>query len=156
MAKKKIHNENEAGIKNRKAFFNYTVFDKYEAGIALKGSEVKSIRNGKANIAESYVRIKDEEAFLVNMHILPYAYSQETDFNPTRPRKLLLHKAEIIKLLGSTGQKGYTIVPLGVYFKRGKVKVTIALCKGKHHQDKRESLKKKAQQRDVERAMRNR
>ncbi|MBU1862787.1 MAG: SsrA-binding protein SmpB [Candidatus Omnitrophica bacterium] len=141
-------------IKNKKAFFDYSILEKYEAGIALKGSEVKSIRNGKASLKESYVRYQKGELFVVNMHVTPYALTSDAALEPQRSRKLLLHKAQIQKLLGNISQKGYTIVPLSLYFKKGKAKLEIAVCQGKRKHDKRQSIKKKEHQREMSRVLR--
>lgn len=138
---------------NRQARFQYEVIDTYEAGIALTGTEVKSIRAGKVNLRDGFANIKRGEAWLHNVHISPHsmtnlAYNHE----PRRTRKLLLHKQEIRKLIGQTEQKGLTLVPLKMYFKNGRIKVAIALGKGKKLHDKRESLKKKQDKREMDRA----
>ncbi len=148
MAKKR----KESGIiHNRKAFFNYTVIDKYEAGIVLEGCEVKSVRSGNADLKDSYVRFYSGEPCIVNMYIKPYEMTTDRVVDPTRKRKLLLHKKEIIKLRNEVSKKGFAIVPLKLYFKRGYAKLEIGLCKGKHLYDKRESLKKKAERRELRR-----
>jgi SsrA-binding protein len=138
-------------IKNKKAWHEYFIEDKYEAGIALVGNEVKSIRAGSANIKDAYVRIKDGEAFIYNMHISPYekASSWSTQ-EPLRVRKLLLHKREIIKLLSFVMQKGFTLVPLTVYLKKGKVKIEVGAAKGKKLYDKREVLAERDAERNKE------
>ena len=153
MAKRKI---DRSTIKNKKAYFDYFISDKHEVGIVLEGSEVKSIRAGNANLKDSYVRIKGNEAFLINMHISPYEMTTDKFIDPVRSRKLLMHKYEIIKLASKASQKGYTIVPLKLYFKRGYVKLEIGLGKGKHNFDKRDSLKKKSQAREIAAALRYR
>ncbi len=139
-------------IENRKARHDYFISDTYEAGIALKGCEVKSVRGGKANLKDSYVRFDRGEAFVVSMHISEYGYSQEKGIDVRRSRKLLLHRSEIEKLSGSVSQKGYSIIPIKLYFKRGKAKLLIAICKGKHRHDKRQDLKKKVHEREMDRA----
>ncbi len=134
---------------NRKAHYDYFLFDKFEAGICLTGSEVKSIREGKINLNDSFVRIDKDEAFLYHCHISPYSRIQGyTDMDPTRYRKLLLKHSEINRLLGHTRQKGYSIIPLSVYFKRGLVKIEIALAKGKKQYDKRDTIKKRIHDRE--------
>ena len=136
---------------NRKARHDFFIEDKYEAGISLCGTEVKSVRMSKLNIKDAYVQVKNAECFVYNMHISPYEKGNIFNRDPLRVRKLLLHKREITKLAGLTTQKGYTLVPLSVYLKRGKVKVEIGLAKGKKLYDKRADLKEKAIKRDNER-----
>ncbi len=134
---------------NRKARHDYFLFDKYEAGISLLGAEVKSIREGRVNLKDSFVRIVRSEAYLFNCHISPYSKIQGyQDINPLRSRKLLLHDSEINKLLGQSQQKGFAIIPLSLYFKKGRVKVEIALAKGKKQHDKREAIKKRIHDRE--------
>ena len=137
-------------ILNRKANFDYAIEDTYEAGIALKGTEVKSIRNGKANIKDSYAIIRNDEMFLINTHISLYEEGNNFNHEETRTRKLLLHKKEILKLKNKVEMEGYTLIPLKIYFVKQRVKVLIGLAKGKKNYDKRETIKK----RDVEREMR--
>ena len=137
-------------ILNRKANFDYAIEDTYEAGIALKGTEIKSIRNGKANIKDSYAIIKNDEMFLLNTHISLYEEGNNFNHEETRTRKLLLHKKEILKLKNKVEMEGYTLIPLKIYFVKQRVKVLIGLAKGKKNYDKRETIKK----RDVEREMR--
>lgn len=134
-------------IINRKARFDYEIEDTYEAGMVLKGTEIKSIRNGKANIKDSYAIIKNDEIFLLNMHIALYKEGNQFNHEETRTRKLLLHKKEIRKL--KIEMEGYTLVPLKVYFKDGRAKVLIGVARGKKNYDKRETIKK----RDIEREM---
>lgn len=136
--------------KNRKAFFKYSIDEKIEAGIELIGPEVKSIREGKLSLSDSYAMIKDHEVFLIGMHISPYAPASFLNQNPKRQRKLLLRKNQIFILQSKLDKKGYTLVPLSVYFKGNMVKVELGLAKGKKIYDKRESIKK----REMERAMR--
>jgi SsrA-binding protein len=149
-------NQTQPQIENRKARHDYFIFDKYEAGISLLGSEVKSIREGKVNLADSFVRIVGDEAYLFNCHITPYSKIQgHIEIEPTRSRKLLLHYEEIQKLLGKTAQKGFAIVPLKMYFKKGRLKVEIALVKGKKEYDKREDIKRRIHTRESSAAIKN-
>jgi SsrA-binding protein len=141
---------------NRKARFNYAIGEAFEAGIALTGTEIKSLRNGKATIAESYADAKDGEIWLVNSNIPEYLQANRNNHAPKRPRKLLLHKRQINKLVGAVEKEGMTIVPLKIYFNpRGMAKVEIALAKGKKLHDKRESDKKRDWQRERGRVMRD-
>ena len=128
---------------NRKASFNYFFKEFYEAGISLRGSEVKSLRNGKINISDSYAYDHNGEIFLVNSHISSYKQSSYNDHNPTRNRKLLLNKREINKLVGRINREGFTLIPTKIYFKKGKAKIEIAVAKGKKQFDKREVKKKR-------------
>ncbi len=137
---------------NKKAHFDYLLFDKFEAGIALLGTEIKSIRKNGANLKDSYIRISDNlEAYLVNCHISPYQFGNIYNHEPLRERKLLLNKKEILKILNKIKQEKYTIVPTQMYFSSRWVKVEIALAKGKKLYDKRESIKKKDIERDIKR-----
>ena len=139
---------------NREVRFRYEILETYEAGIELKGTEVKSIREGKVNLRDGYALIRDGEAWLLNVHISPY--QKTTDYfnhDPRRTRRLLLHKQEIRKLIGKVEQQGLTLVPLKMYFKKGFVKITIALGKGKKIHDKRETIKQRQDQREMSRAM---
>ena len=139
---------------NRQARYLYEILETYEAGIELVGTEVKSIREGKVNLRDGYALIRNGEAWLLNAHISPYqASGQYFNHEPRRTRKLLLHRREISKLIGQVEQKGLTLVPLKMYFKRGWVKVRIGLAKGKKIHDKRESIKRRQDQRDMARAM---
>ncbi len=141
---------------NRQARYLYEILETYEAGIQLTGTEVKSIREGKANLQDGYALIRNGEAWLLNVHISPYTGSgQYFNHEPRRTRKLLLHRQEIRKLIGKVEQQGLTLVPLKMYLKRGLVKVSIALGKGKKLHDKREDLKRRQDQRDIQRAMKN-
>ena len=142
-------------ILNRKANFDYAIEDTYEAGIALKGTEVKSIRNGKANIKDSYGIVKNGEVFLLNMFISHYKEGNIFNHNETRTRKLLLHKAEIRKLGDKVKLEGYTLIPLKVYFVKNRAKVLLGLCKGKQNFDKRESIKERDIKRQVAKAQKN-
>jgi SsrA-binding protein len=150
----------DAGIKiiakNRKAFFDYAIEEKLEAGLCLQGSEVKSLRDGKANLMDAFAIIKGGEIFLLHAHISPYGPSAQFNHAPTRTRKLLLHKTEISKLEQKLSQKGFTLIPLLIYFKKGRAKVELGLGKGKKHFDKRESIKKRESDRSISRAMRRR
>ena len=137
-------------ILNRQARFNYTILEEVEAGISLKGTEVKSIRDGKANIKDSYAIIKNDEAYLLNMHISEYKEGNIFNHEETRTRKLLLHKKEILKLRDKIALQGLTLVPLKVYFVKNKVKVLIGLAKGKKTYDKRESIKERDIKRNLE------
>ena len=141
---------------NRKARHDYFIHETYEAGIVLVGTEVKSLRAGKANLKDSFAKIKNNEIFLDNMHISPYEQGNIFNHDPLRRRRLLLHKAEITKLFSKTREKGFTLVPLKIYFKKGRAKMELALVSGKHNYDKRQALAEKAVKRDVERAMRDR
>ena len=136
---------------NKKARFNYEIIEKIEAGIALKGTEVKSIRNRNVSIGESYAQIKDDEVFLHNLHISPYEQGNRENHDPIRVRKLLLHKREIKKLVARTQQKGLSLVPLSIYLRKGKIKVELAIGRGKRLVDKREAIKKKTIEREIER-----
>ena len=142
---------------NRKARHDYNIVEAMEAGMELVGTEVKSLRAGKVNLKDSFVRItKKGELIVMNMHISPYEQGNIFNRDPLRPKKLLMHKSEIMKLFGKTREKGFTLVPLRVYFKRGRAKMEIALASGKHTFDKRRALADKAMKRDVERAMKER
>lgn len=136
---------------NRKARRDYFIVADYEAGLVLKGTEVKSLRQGRANLKDSYARIKNGEVFLYQLHIAPYPFAYYDNHDPLRPRKLLLHKQEIKRLYGKMNEKGYSLVPLRLYFKGGKVKVLLALAKGKRKYDKREAIKRRDEQRDLDR-----
>ena len=141
---------------NRKARHDYFIHEAYETGIELQGTEVKSLRAGKANLKDSFATIENGEIFLENMHISPFEQGNIFNHDPLRKRKLLMHKAEILKLFGETRQKGFTLVPLKIYFKHGRAKLELALASGKHNYDKREDLKKKADKREMERALKDR
>lgn len=137
---------------NRKARFNYFIEDTYEAGMVLLGTEVKSLRLGKINLKDSYARIKKGEVFVHQMHIDIYPFATHNNHEPLRKRKLLLHKYEIKKLYGKANEKGYALIPLKVYFSHGKVKLTLAVAKGKRKHDKREAIRRRDEQRDLERS----
>ena len=136
---------------NKKAYHDYFILDTYEAGIALHGTEVKSLRMGKCSVKESFIRVENGEVFIYGMHISPYEKGNIFNKDPLRPRKLLLHKAEINKMIGKTKEKGMAIVPLKVYFKGSLVKVEIGLARGKKLYDKRNDIAKKDQQREAQR-----
>jgi len=141
---------------NRKAFADFDVLEKFEAGIALTGSEVKSVREGKVNLKDSYALIKEGEALLFHCHISPYDFAHQFNHEPTRTRKLLLHKREIMRLMGKIKERGLTVVPLRVYFKGKHIKVEIALAKAKKIWGKREEKRKKALDKEVRSALKYR
>ncbi|MFI3116153.1 MAG: SsrA-binding protein SmpB [Clostridia bacterium] len=141
---------------NKKAYHEYFIEEKFETGIELVGTEVKSIRSGGINLKDSFCSFKDGEIFVVNMHVSPYEHGNIFNKDPKRTRKLLMHKKEIMRLYGLTKQDGYTIVPLSVYFKGSKVKVQIGLAKGKKLHDKRESIAKRDAKRDIDRTLKER
>ena len=141
---------------NRKARHDYFIHETYEAGIELRGTEVKSLRAGKANLRDSYAEVKDGEVFVEHMHISPYDFGNIFNHEPLRRKRLLLHKREIFKLFGKTREKGFTLIPLKIYFKRGRAKLELALASGKHTYDKRAALHEKSAKRDVERALKER
>ena len=136
---------------NKKAFHHYFIEETYQAGVSLLGSEVKSLRDGRVNLGDCYGNIKRGEVFMVDAHISPYPQANRLNHDPLRTRKLLLHKKEIKRLIGKVEQKGYTLIPLKLYFVSGKVKVDLGLAKGKKLYDKRETLKKKTMEREMER-----
>lgn len=136
---------------NRKARRDYFIVDQYESGMVLTGTEVKSLRLGRANLKDSYARIKDGEVFVYQLHIAPYPFAYYDNHDPLRPRKLLLHKHEIKRLYGKINEKGHTLVPIRIYFKNGKVKILLALVKGKRKYDKREAIRRRDEQRDLDR-----
>ena len=136
-------------IKNKKAYYNYIISDEYEAGIALVGTEIKSIRKGSVNISDSYIRIKNNEAYIINMFIEKYDSGSIFNHETSRERKLLLHKREILKIKEKVVKEGYTLIPLKIYIKNNVAKVLIALAKGKKMYDKREDIKKRDLEREV-------
>ena len=146
-------NENHIKIvaENRKARYNYFIEDTYEAGMVLLGTEVKSLRLGRINLKDAFARIKKGEVFVHQIHIGTYPFASHNNHEPLRKRKLLLHKYEIKKLYGKAIEKGYSLIPLKVYFSHGKVKLTLALAKGKRKYDKRETIRRRDEQRDLER-----
>jgi SsrA-binding protein len=138
---------------NKKARHDYEILEVFEAGMVLRGTEVKSLREGRANLKDSYARVRNGELFLVQSHISPYHHAYYDNHEPDRERKLLMHSREIKRLQGKTQEKGLTLVPLRIYFKDGKAKVELALARGKKIYDKREALKRKTEQREVEKAI---
>ena len=153
MAKK---HDDKVLAQNKKASHDYFIEDTFEAGIVLQGTEIKSIRNGKVQLKDSFVRIRNNEAWISNMHISPYEQGNRFNHDPLRSRKLLLHKKQINTLIGETKREGYTIVPLKMYIKNGYAKVLIGLGKGKKDYDKRDVLKQKEAKREMERAFKAR
>ena len=141
---------------NRKARHDYTIEESFEAGIELKGTEVKSMRAGKANLKDSFAIIENGELYLYGMHISPYEQGNIFNVDPLRPRRLLMHKKEILRLLGKTREQGLTLVPLKAYFKKDKNKIELALAKGKKQYDKRDAAAEKTAKREIEKAMKER
>jgi len=141
---------------NRKAYHDYHLLETFEAGVALLGTEVKAIREGRANLRDSFARVDNGEVYLYNVNISPYSHRGYVDHEPLRPRKLLLHRNEIRKLIGKTVEKGMTLVPVRMYFKHGRVKVAISLAKGKKEYDKRETIKRRESDRETRAAMKSR
>jgi SsrA-binding protein len=141
---------------NRRAYHDYFIDEKLEAGVALTGTEVKSVRGGRTNLRDGFVRIDGNEAWLENVHISPYAQANLMNHEPMRPRKLLLHRKQIASLIGKVRQKGYTLIPLRVYFTRNHAKVEIGLARGKRQFDKREAIAERDAKREIARAMRRR
>jgi SsrA-binding protein len=148
--------EGKQVAQNKKAYHDFFIEETYETGIVLQGTEIKSIRAGKVNLKDSYARIQNGEAWLYSMHVSPYEQGNRHNHDPLRPRKLLLHKREINKLLGETKEVGYALVPVKLYLKNGFCKVLLGLAKGKKNYDKREDLKKKEAKREIERVFRDR
>jgi SsrA-binding protein len=142
--------------RNKRARHDYEILDTWEAGLVLTGTEVKSLRDGKANLADAYAVVNDGEVYLLNLHIAPYEQGNQFNHEPTRTRKLLLHRKEIRRMIGAVERQGLTLVALELYFKRGRAKVAIALGKGKKQHDKREDLKKRDAERELARAGRSR
>ena len=143
-------------VQNRKARRDYEILDTYEAGLELKGTEVKSLRQGKANLKDSYARVEGREAYLHNVHISEYLQGNRYNHDPERKRRLLLHKYELNRLRGRVEERGLTLVPLKLYFKRGKAKVELGLARGKHTYDKRHDIARRDAKREMERALRER
>ena len=156
MVEKQEKPERESIARNKRAKHDYHILDTWEAGIVLTGSEVKSLRNGKANISDAYGIVKGGEVHLLNLHISPYEQASYFNHEPTRTRKLLLHKREIRKMIGSVERQGLTLVPLELYFRRGKAKVALGLGRGKKLYDKRADEKKRDDERDMQRVVRAR
>jgi SsrA-binding protein len=146
-------NEEKPIASNRKAYHEFEVMEKFEAGIALKGTEVKSLRMGRANFKDSYAKIKRRELWLFNLHISPYDHGSIWNHDPLRARKLLMHRREIIRLTTKTEERGFTLVPLRLYFKHGKAKIEIGLARGKKAHDKREDIARKDVERDTQREL---
>jgi len=146
----------EKVIINKKARYQYEILETWEAGIVLKGSEVKSIREGRVNFVDSFARTKGREIFLYNLHIAPYTFDNNPHYDPKRERKLLLHKREIDRIIGTITQRGLTLVPLSIYFKKGRAKLEIGSARGKRLYDKRRKLKEKAIEREVKRTLKER
>lgn len=141
---------------NRKAYHDYHLLETFEAGIALLGTEVKAIREGRVNLRDSYGRVEDGEVFIYNVHISPYSHRGYAEHEPTRRRKLLLHRQEIRKLVGKTVERGMTLVPVRMYYKNGRVKVAVSLAKGKHVRDKRETIRRREAERETRAAIKER
>jgi SsrA-binding protein len=139
--------------KNKKAYFNYQILETFEAGIVLEGQEVKSVKQDQINLKGAYVTIANHQAYLLNAHIAPYKFANLSDYDPRRTRKLLLHKKEIDYLIGKSKEKGITILPLKVYLKKGFVKLEIGIARGKKKYDKREAIKKREAQREIQRVL---
>lgn len=140
---------------NKKAFHGYFIDERYETGISLLGTEVKALKEGKVNLKDSFAKVENDEVFLYNCHIAPYSHGNIANHDPLRRRKLLLHKEEIRRLIGKTEQKGFSLIPLRIYLKKGIVKVELALAKGKKEYDKREDIKRKESEREIERAFKD-
>ena len=136
---------------NKKAFHDYEIVERVEAGLVLLGTEVKSMREGRANLKDSYARVKKSEVYLYGLHISPYSHASPDAHEPERVRKLLLHKSEIKRLLGKTAERGFSLIPLRLYFSKGIAKVELGLAKGKKEYDKRESIKRKEETRELDR-----
>lgn len=149
-------NKNKTLAENRKARHDYFIEEAMEAGIVLVGTEVKSLRQGKANLKDSYAEVRNGEIYLRNMHISPYEQGNIFNRDPLRDRKLLLHKSEITRLVGFIAQKGFTLVPLSIYLKQGKVKVNLGVARGKKDYDKRDAMLEKAAKRDIDRQLKER
>jgi SsrA-binding protein len=156
MAKPDTTDDRESVARNRRARHDYHILDNWEAGIVLTGTEVKALRAGKANLSDAYGVVKDGEVWLLNLHISPYEQGNQFNHEPTRTRKLLLHRREIRRLIGAVEREGLTLIPLELYFSNGRAKVALALGKGKKLHDKREDAKKREDERDMARAVRAR
>ncbi len=152
----RANNSNKTLVENRKARHDYFVEEAMEAGIALVGTEVKSIRKGRANLKEAYAQVVNGEIIIYGMHISPYEQGNIFNVDPLRPKKLLLHKAEIRRIEGLLNQQGLTLIPLSMYLKNGRVKISLGICKGKKNYDKRDAMLEKAHKRDIERQMKER
>jgi len=141
---------------NRKARYEYEILERFEAGLVLRGTEVKSLRQGRASLSEGHAAEQDGEIWLFNINIPEYAMGNRANHDPKRPRKLLLHKREILRLIGKTSEKGLTLIPLSLYFSRGKAKLELGLCRGKRAYDKREAIKTRDQNRDLQQQLKDR
>jgi SsrA-binding protein len=153
MTEEKTRAGDRVVAQNRKARYEYHILDTWETGIVLQGTEVKALREGKANLKDAFARVDGGEMWLYNMHISPYEQGNRFNHDPLRPRKLLLHRGEIRKLIGQVEQKGLTLVPLDIHFTRGKAKVVLALVRGKQLHDKRDSIRERDQQREIQRGL---
>ena len=157
MAEKTDREKAQSNIaENRKAFHDYHLLETFEAGMVLLGTEVKAIREGRVNLRDSFARVEDGEVYLYNVNISPYSHRGYADHEPLRRRKLLLHRHEILKLIGQTVEKGMTLVPVRMYFKNGRVKVAVSLAKGKKEYDKRETIKRRETDRETRAAIKDR
>ena len=157
MAEKTEREKAQSSIaENRKAFHDYHLMESFEAGVVLLGTEVKAIREGRVNLRDSFARVEDGEVYLYNVNISPYSHRGYADHEPLRKRKLLLHRDEIRKLIGKTVEKGMTLVPVRLYFKKGRVKVAVSLAKGKKDYDKRETIKRREVDRETRAAIKSR
>lgn len=148
--------ETQPIARNKRARHDYHILETWEAGLVLSGTEVKSLRDGQANISDAYAIVKDGEVFLLNLHIAPYEQGNQFNHDPTRTRKLLLHRKEIRRMIGAVERQGLTLIPLELYFKRGIAKVTLALGKGKKLHDKRDTARERDAEREIARAVRSR
>ena len=156
MASKDTEEQTELIVRNKRARLDYEILDAWEAGLVLTGTEVKALRDGRANLTDAFGIVNEGEVFLLNLHIGAYGHGNVFNHEPTRTRKLLLHKREIRRMIGAVERQGLTLVPLDLYFKHGRVKTRIALARGKQQHDKREDLKKKDADREIARALRSR
>ncbi|MBA3918891.1 MAG: SsrA-binding protein [Gemmatimonas sp.] len=156
MASKDTEEQTELIVRNKRARLDYEILDTWEAGLVLTGTEVKALRDGRANLTDAFGIVNEGEVFLLNLHIGAYGHGNVFNHEPTRTRKLLLHKREIRRMIGAVERQGLTLVPLDLYFKQGRVKTRIALARGKQQHDKREDLKKKDAEREIARALRSR
>lgn len=156
MASKDTEEQTELIVRNKRARLDYEILDTWEAGLVLTGTEVKALRDGRANLTDAFGIVNEGEVFLLNLHIGAYGHGNVFNHEPTRTRKLLLHKREIRRMIGAVERQGLTLVPLDLYFKHGRVKTRIALARGKQQHDKREDLKKKDAEREIARALRSR
>ncbi len=156
MAKSEREKAQKIVAENRKASHDYHIFETFEAGMALLGTEVKAIREGRVNLRDSYARVEEAEVFALNIHISPYSHSGYAGHDPLRKRKLLLHREEIRKLIGRTTERGMTLVPLRMYFKDGRVKLALGLAKGKKEYDRRETIKRRETERETRAAVKER